>query len=174
MIKGYDLMIKVFKANLNNIDFICDLSESLNYKNVSDVENGVLIRVLDKNTVENNIDNFLIASVDDEFAGFLWYSWDYPYDMINNTILYEDISDCVYSEQIGVSREYKRCGIGRAFYEYLSALTGKNVLVYVNKEPEGNLASLNFHKSVGFKVVGIFEADEFVGIKGFKSYLLKK
>ena len=93
----------VEKAKKEDYISIHNISKELNVNYVTDKENGVLLRIIPKEYIKDNIDNFIVARIDGNVAGFLWFSTEYPRDMLEHTILKEGIENCIYSEQIGVN-----------------------------------------------------------------------
>ncbi len=167
-------MLLIDKAKKEEIDSIHSISQELNIKNAEDKDKGVLLRVIPKEVIEENIENFIVARYDSKVVGFLWFTSKYPKAMLENTILQENIEGCIYSEQIGIKREYEGRGIGRKLYEHLKSLYPENgILVFVNTAPQGNKASFSFHTSLGFRTVGIFHKEYFCGFENFTSNLLK-
>jgi predicted GNAT superfamily acetyltransferase len=164
----------VEKAKKEDYIFIHNISKELNVNHVTDKEKGVLLRIIPKEYIKDNIDNFIVAKIDGNVAGFLWFGTEYPMDMLEHTILKEDIENCIYSEQIGVKREFQGQHIGKELYGFLrNNYKDKGIIVFVNTAPEKNSASLSFHTTIGFKIVGEFYKKDFCGFKDYKANLLK-
>lgn len=153
---------------------IHNISKELNIEYAKDKGRGVLLRIIPKEFIKDNIENFIVARIDNRVVGFLWFSTKYPKDMLKYTELRENIHNCVYSEQIGVKEEFQGQHIGKELYRFLkNNYKEKGILVFVNIAPEKNIASLSFHESLGFKVVGDFYRKDFCGFKDYKANLLK-
>lgn len=104
----------------------------------------------------------LVAEVDDEFAGFCWaIGPGKPYGSLNYGWFSREYERFVYLDRIAVRPEFRRYGIGRAFYASLVeafAGTWPVLTCEVNLRPR-NDASLHFHHSIGFREVGQQETD---------------
>ena len=104
----------------------------------------------------------LIAEVDGAFAGFCWVIGPgQPYASLNYGWFSRQYSDFVYLDRIAVHSEFRRFGIGRAFYAALVHQftdTWPLLLCEVNVRPR-NDASLQFHRSLGFREVGQQDTD---------------
>jgi ribosomal protein S18 acetylase RimI-like enzyme len=162
------------KAKKEDTMSIHSISKELNIKYIKNRENGVLLRIIPKEFIEDNIENFIVARINRDVVGFLWFSTEYPKDMLEYTELKENIDGCIYSEQIGVKREFQGQHIGKELYRFLkNNYNDKGILVFVNTAPEKNIASLSFHDSLGFKTVGEFYREDFCGFKDYKANLLK-
>lgn len=169
-------MFFIEKAKKEDVKSIYDISRKLNinYVEDKDKDRGVLLRIIPKKFIEQNIENFIVARNDKCILGFLWFNTKYPEEMLNDTVLEKDIDNCIYSEQIAVKREFEGLGIGRKLYEFIKAnYPDKGILVYVNTAPEGNKASYNFHTSIGFKTVGVFHKKYFCGFEDYTANLLR-
>jgi predicted GNAT superfamily acetyltransferase len=107
-------------------------------------------------------DAALTAEVDGRFAGFCWVIGPgHPYGSLNYAWFSERYDDFVYLDRIAVHPDFRRYGIGRAFYaELVRLLTGRRPLIAceVNTRPR-NEESLRFHHSVGFREVGQQDTD---------------
>lgn len=162
------------KAKKEDYISIYNISKELNVKYNTNKENGVLLRIIPKDYIVKNIENFIVARIDESVVGFLWFSTEYPKDMLVYTEIIEDIDNCIYSEQIAVKKEFQGQHIGKELYGFLkSNYKGKGIIVFVNTAPERNKASLSFHTSIGFKVVGEFYRKDFCGFKDYRANLLK-
>ena len=104
----------------------------------------------------------LVAEVDGEFAGFCWaIGPGKPYGSLNYGWFSRTYEQFVYLDRIAVQPEFRRLGIGRAFYDVLIArLTGSWPLLTceVNVRPR-NEVSLQFHHAIGFREVGQQDTD---------------
>ena len=104
----------------------------------------------------------LVAEVDGAFAGFCWVLGpNQPYGSLNYGWFSRQYTDFVYLDRIAVHPEFRRYGIGRAFYRMLvEQFSGawKLLACEVNLRPR-NDASLHFHHSIGFREVGQQETD---------------
>jgi predicted GNAT superfamily acetyltransferase len=104
----------------------------------------------------------LVAEIDGAFAGFCWaIGPGQPYSSLNYGWFSRTYDDFVYLDRIAVSPEFRRFGIGRAFYRALvEDFTGRWPVLTceVNLRPR-NDASLEFHHSIGFREVGQQETD---------------
>ena len=162
------------KAKKEDYISIYNISKELNAKYNTNKENGVLLRIIPKDFIVKNIENFIVAKIDECVVGFIWFSTDYPTDMLAHTEIIEDIDNCIYCEQIAVKKEFQGQHIGKELYGFLKNIyEGKGILVFVNTAPERNEASLSFHTSIGFKMVGEFYRKDFCGFKDYKANLLK-
>ena len=107
-------------------------------------------------------DAALVAEVDGAFAGFCWVlSPGKQYGSLNYGWFSRNYTDFVYLDRIAVLPDYRRYGIGRAFYEELvRRFTGVWAMIAceVNVRPY-NERSLKFHHSIGFREVGQQETD---------------
>lgn len=107
-------------------------------------------------------DAALTAEVNGAFAGFCWVlSPGKPYGSLNYGWFSRHYTDFVYLDRIAVLPEYRRFGIGRAFYaELVARFTGvwSMIACEVNIRPY-NERSLKFHHSIGFREVGQQETD---------------
>ncbi len=104
----------------------------------------------------------LVAEVDGSFAGFCWVIGPaQPYGSLNYGWFSNQYDEFVYLDRIAVHPDFRRYGIGRAFYDTLvQQFTGAwpVLLCEVNLRPR-NDASLHFHHSIGFREVGQQETD---------------
>jgi predicted GNAT superfamily acetyltransferase len=104
----------------------------------------------------------LVAEVHGEFAGFCWVLGpDRPYDSLNYGWFSRTYTDFIYLDRIAVRPEFRRFGVGRAFYQHLiRSFTGVRPIITceVNVRPR-NEASLKFHHSIGFHEVGRQDTD---------------
>ena len=104
----------------------------------------------------------LVAEVDGRFAGFCWaIGPGQPYASLNYTWFTRRYDAFVYLDRIAVHPDFRRFGIGRAFYTALvREFTGRWPLLTceVNVRPR-NDASLHFHHSIGFREVGRQDTD---------------
>jgi predicted GNAT superfamily acetyltransferase len=107
-------------------------------------------------------DAALVADVDGAFAGFCWaIGPGKDYGSLNYGWFSRNYSDFVYLDRIAVHPDFRRYGIGRAFYdELVRVFTGRFpfILCEVNVRPR-NDASLRFHHSIGFREVGQQDTD---------------
>ncbi len=105
----------------------------------------------------------LVAEVDGHFAGFCWVlAPGQPYGSLNYRWFSERYETFVYLDRIAVHPQFRRYGIGRAFYSELiqqSAPKWPVLLCEVNIRPM-NEGSLRFHHSIGFREVGQHDTDE--------------
>ncbi len=104
----------------------------------------------------------LVAEVDGTFAGFCWaIGPGQPYGSLNYGWFSRQYTDFAYLDRIAVVPDFRRYGIGRAFYaELVQAFTGARPIITceVNLRPR-NDASLRFHHSIGFREVGQQDTD---------------
>lgn len=162
------------KAKKEDYISIYNISKELNAKYNTNKKNGVLLRIIPKDFIVKNIENFIVARIDESVIGFIWFSTKYPTDMLAHTKIIEDIDNCIYCEQIAVKKEFQGQHIGKELYGFLKKVyEGKGILVFVNTAPERNEASLSFHISIGFKIAGEFYRKDFCGFKDYKANLLK-
>lgn len=81
----------------------------------------------------------------------------------------------LYIEKVAVRRDYLRHKVASFLYESLFSKHKESVFyAFIVKKPVTNVASLNFHKRLGFREVAIFRVDEFLGIKNYQSVMLMK
>lgn len=104
----------------------------------------------------------LVAEIDGAFAGFCWtLGPGLPYASLNYAWFSARYDDFAYLDRIAVHPDFRRFGIGRAFYDELQRrLAGLRpvLLCEVNVRPR-NDASLEFHQRVGFREVGQQDTD---------------
>jgi len=104
----------------------------------------------------------LTAEVDGAFAGFcILFAPDAPYQSLNYQWFSRTYDDFVYLDRIAVHPDFRRYGIGRAFYAaVVDRFTGRFPLLCceVNVRPR-NEPSLAFHHAVGFREVGQQDTD---------------
>lgn len=104
----------------------------------------------------------LVAEVGGQFAGFCWVLGPgQPYASLNYTWFSRTYDHFVYLDRIAVAPEFRRYGIGKAFYEALIVeFTGRAPVLTceVNVRPR-NETSLRFHHSIGFREVGQQDTD---------------
>lgn len=104
----------------------------------------------------------LVAEVDGSFAGFCWVIGPgKPYGSLNYGWFSRQYETFVYLDRIAVHPEFRRYGVGRAFYDTLvRQFSGAWPVLTceVNVRPR-NEASLRFHHSIGFREVGQQDTD---------------
>jgi uncharacterized protein len=104
----------------------------------------------------------LAAEVDGAFAGFcITFAPGVDYGSLNYAWFSRNYTEFAYLDRIAVDPAFRRYGIGRGFYGALrQRLTGTApvLLCEVNVRPR-NDASLEFHRSVGFREVGQQDTD---------------
>lgn len=104
----------------------------------------------------------LTAEVDGQFAGFcILFAQDAPYQSLNYQWFSRNYDDFVYLDRIAVHPDFRRYGIGRAFYaEVIERFTGEYAVLCceVNVRPR-NDASLAFHQSIGFEEIAQQDTD---------------
>jgi predicted GNAT superfamily acetyltransferase len=104
----------------------------------------------------------LTAEVDGAFAGFcIVLPPGVDYASLNYGWFSRTCTDFAYLDRIAVDPDHRRYGIGRAFYaELLERLSPQFALLTceVNVRPR-NDASLEFHRSIGFREVGRQDTD---------------
>ncbi|MGB8860194.1 MAG: GNAT family N-acetyltransferase [Ilumatobacteraceae bacterium] len=104
----------------------------------------------------------LVAEVGGEFAGFCWVIGPaQPYGSLNYGWFSRQYEEFLYLDRIAVHPDFRRFGIGRAFYDALvQQFTGAWPVLTceVNVRPR-NDASLHFHHSIGFREVGQQDTD---------------
>jgi hypothetical protein len=104
----------------------------------------------------------LTAEVDGTFAGFcIVFAPGAPYASLNYQWFSRTYDDFAYLDRIAVDPAFRRYGIGRAFYSALvDRLSGRfaRLCCEVNIRPS-NEASLEFHRSIGFREVGQQDTD---------------
>ena len=104
----------------------------------------------------------LVAEVEGRFAGFCWViAPGHDYGSLNYGWFSRTYERFVYLDRIAVAPEFRRHGIGRAFYaELVERFSGTWPMLTceVNLRPP-NDRSLAFHHSVGFREVGQQETD---------------
>ena len=104
----------------------------------------------------------LTAEVDGSFAGFcVLFAPGAPYQSLNYQWFSRTYDEFVYLDRIAVHPDFRRYGIGRAFYaDVVERFTGAFPLLCceVNVRPR-NDASLTFHHSIGFREVGRQDTD---------------
>lgn len=104
----------------------------------------------------------LVAEVDGAFAGFCWViAPGKDYGSLNYGWFSRTYERFLYLDRIAVVPEFRRHGIGRAFYASLvEQFRGHWPMLTceVNLRPR-NDRSLEFHHSIGFREVGQQETD---------------
>lgn len=76
-------------------------------------------------------------------------------------------------DNVAVNPAFAGCGIGRSLYEEVARLGEAGTMsAFVVRRPKVNVASLAFHKRLGFEPVGEFAADLFCGVRDYRSVLL--
>lgn len=105
----------------------------------------------------------LVAEVDGTFAGFCWVlTPGQPYGSLNYGWFSRTYDDFAYLDRIAVEPEFRRFGIGRAFYAHLvERYSGRHARITceVNIKPM-NERSLAFHHALGFREVGQQDTDD--------------
>lgn len=104
----------------------------------------------------------LVAEVDGEFAGFCWViAPGKDYGSLNYGWFSRTYERFLYLDRIAVVPEFRRHGIGRAFYAALVEQFRSSwplLTCEVNLRPP-NDRSLEFHHSIGFREVGQQDTD---------------
>lgn len=104
----------------------------------------------------------LTAEVDGTFAGFcITFAPGADYGSLNYAWFSRTYEHFVYLDRIAVDPEFRRYGIGRAFYAELverSRASFPLLTCEVNVRPP-NEASLAFHHAIGFREVGRQDTD---------------
>lgn len=107
----------------------------------------------------------LVASVDDEIAGFCFVlAPGADYDSMNYQWFSERYSDFVYLDRVAIAAPHQRRGIGHAMYAEVERRSGlvwpdaTHFTLEVNLRPR-NDQSLAFHAQLGFQEVGQQETD---------------
>jgi predicted GNAT superfamily acetyltransferase len=104
----------------------------------------------------------LVAEVDGAFAGFCWViAPGKEYGSLNYGWFSRTYDRFLYLDRIAVVPEFRRHGVGRAFYaELVERFRGHWPLLTceVNLRPR-NERSLAFHHSIGFREVGQQDTD---------------
>lgn len=107
-------------------------------------------------------DAALVAEVDGAFAGFCWVMGPgLAYESLNYVWFSERYDQFVYLDRIAVHPQFRRYGVGSAFYTELQRMFGATrpvLLCEVNLRPR-NETSLRFHERVGFREVGQQDTD---------------
>ena len=67
----------------------------------------IIEKVKKEDFILDNIEKFIVARIDENIVGFLWFSTEYPKDMLVYTELKEDINNCIYCEWMAVKREFQ-------------------------------------------------------------------
>lgn len=104
----------------------------------------------------------LTADVDGHFAGFcIVFAPGAPYQSLNYQWFSHNVAHFVYLDRIAVHPDFRRYGIGRAFYaELVKRFTGQFPVLCceVNLRPR-NEASIVFHERIGFVEIGQQDTD---------------
>lgn len=107
----------------------------------------------------------LVASVDDEIAGFcLVLAPGADYDSMNYAWFSARYADFVYLDRVAIASPFQRRGIGHAMYAEVERRapavwpTATHFTLEVNLRPR-NDQSLAFHAQLGFEEVGQQETD---------------
>jgi len=104
----------------------------------------------------------LTAEIDGRFAGFcILLAPGAEYQSLNYQWFSRNFDDFVYLDRIAVHPDFRRFGIGRAFYDdVIERFTGEYPVLCceVNVRPR-NDTSLAFHHSIGFREVGQQDTD---------------
>jgi uncharacterized protein len=123
---------------------------------VNEIDRDELVRLVQWSAAS------LIAEVDGQFAGFcVVLPPGVGYASLNYAWFSARYDDFVYLDRIAVSTDFRRYGIGRAFYaDLVQRFTGRapRLLCEVNVRPR-NQVSLDFHTSIGFREVGQQDTD---------------
>jgi len=104
----------------------------------------------------------LVAEVGGAFAAFCWVIGPgQPYGSPYYAWFSTRYDRFVYLDRIAVHPDFRRFGIGRAFYALLAerfAGTWPSLLCEVNLRPRNDV-SLQFHRSIGFREIGRLDTD---------------
>ena len=141
-------------SDFNDISLLKKLYD-LNQANVPEV--GSVGSLEDFINLLELSDDILLSYADNVITGFVVCFYEKShYSSLNYKYFLENYNDFLYIDRIAISSNFRRSGIGSAFYKKLIKKYGKTksiICCEVNIEPINSI-SLNFHSRFNFHKVG--------------------
>ncbi|MBD3290101.1 GNAT family N-acetyltransferase [candidate division KSB1 bacterium] len=174
--------IQYRKAIVSDIDQIIHINDS--YVKTS-ADSGFLISLMDKGQLENELAGkdhgyYVAQAAKGEIVAFLQMA-DSAGEKIMQQVKWIDRESenkyksepTKYIEKVAVREDYQNKGLGSAFYKFIfKEYAGTVLYAFIVNNPIQNLVSLKFHQKMGFRECGIYEADEYGGLKDYQSVLM--
>lgn len=160
------------KGNIQDIDSIIAISKEYIDRESRKGRSSFLIRALERDVVEQHIDEFYVYIQNEEVAGYVWINNAYPSLRAEHTVFSEsiDLNDCIYIKQVAVSSAYARQGIASQLYDFLKQQAPKKKqIACIAVEPMRNEASIHFHQKKGFREIGMLRLENYLGFHVYKA-----
>lgn len=179
--------MKILSAQKRDIPSVLDINRSVNVMGISSEAKGFLIYRYDEATLLPMVEKgqVLVAelsdeAVDPEVVGYLVYQhWAEPKmeetrnqmrTVVGPSIDLFALERLVWISQLGVAFSAGRIGVGSALYRALfEKFPGHSFAATVAEIPHNNEASAALHRKLGFLRIGLFETDDFHGVKNYRS-----
>lgn len=129
---------------------------------------------------ETDKDAVFVARINDNPVGFIAVRKAIPDLMYSTGIIERDLKDLVLSgkvpiysiTQLAVKKDFRGKGVGLKLLRNTLEESKGVLLSYITVQPYKNWASFSLYKKMGFKIIGFHHAEEYKGLRDFKSALV--